>query len=41
MSDNNTTSERMDVLLRWLLVSIPLLWGVYEVVLKTLAIFVR
>jgi len=31
----------LDLLGRWLLVGIPLSWGVYELVLKTLAIFVR
>ena len=33
--------EILDLLGRWLLVGIPLSWGIYEVVLKTLAIFVR
>lgn len=33
-------SQTIKIVLAWLFVSIPLLWGVVQVIVKTMAIFV-
>jgi hypothetical protein len=39
MSDDTSTSTRVELVLAWLAVGVPLAWGVWQTLQKSLALF--